>query len=242
VAITGTMNGVDVKLNLAPAASSSPTAVANSPLSPSAPTNTTSTSGDTASNCSEAAHLRNDATLAARTVWMQGRAALDLLVQAADKADRKDLRSFGKDLDAARKDAEAAIQKEWRTNVACAGKGQESDDEDTSTTTTSTTNTTVTAPASPAAATPTPATTTTTGTTTTGTTASNSVEITFDTSKLGSYATFVDDEVAAVNKALSDAASVTSTTQTSEKKHHDAKTVRGRHHEIADTEDEADDK
>lgn len=246
VVISGTINGANVTFSVTPAASSStttnaaatptPSPLAAAPLlSNSSPTNSTSTSGDTA--CAEAAHLRNDANLAARIVWTEGRAALDLLVKAGEKGDKKDLEPFKKGLDQARKDAQTKIQQEWLT-VACAGKGTDdnadedkneqstsnvdedkndqstsNDDEDknddSKTSTTSTTSKTVLN--APKTATPTPKPASNTTTTTTGTTPTNSVEITFDTSKLGRYATFIDDEVTAVNQVLKDAAAATDT-------------------------------
>ena len=239
VAISGTMNGADFNLTVTPAASpATNTAATPTPspltnggvvLSPSQPTNGTSTSGETASNCSEAAHARNAAMLAARVVWTEGRAALALLVEAADKAkgeDKKNVESFRKGIDQARHDALKAIQHEWQTNVACAGKGQDSDDEDSDEDSTSTATPTATNTVNaPATTTPTPTptptsntTTGTTGTTTTGTDA-NTVEVKFDTSKLDThYAKFVDDEVTAINQVLSDAATALSSTDASSKK------------------------
>ena len=269
VAISGTVNGVDFSLTAKPAASASPAAntaatPAPSPLtngtvlSPSTPTNKTSTSGDSASNCSTAAHARNDAMTAARVVWTEGRAALALLVEAADKAkgeDKKDVESFRKAIDQARKDAQRAIQREWQSNVACAGKDHESgdredEDDSTSTTTPTTTTNTVNAPASPTPTpTPTPMSNTTTGTTATTT---DTVKVSFDTSKLDArYAKFIDDEVAAVNKALSDAATAFASTDTSSKKDvvkkdhesrkHDAKSHGKKHESSTQRSDEEDD-
>jgi hypothetical protein len=265
VAISGTVNGVDFSLTAKPAASASPaanTAATPTPspltngtvLSPSTPTNKTSTSGDSASNCSTAAHARNDAMTAARVVWTEGRAALALLVEAADKAkgeDKKDVESFRKAIDQARKDAQRAIQREWQSNVACAGKDHESgddEDEDASTSTTTPTTTTVNAPASP---TPTPTLSASTPTTSTST-SSASAEIAFDTSKLDThYAKFIDDEVKAVNDVLSQAAAALASTDTSSKKDvvkkdhesrkHDAKSHGKKHESSTQRSDEEDD-
>jgi hypothetical protein len=264
VVITGTFNGANVTLSVTPADSAS-TTIAGSPattpataplsaaqlLSPSKPTNTTSTSGDNGSDCSDAAHLRNDAKTAARVVWMQGRAALELLDKASNKAKGED-HSNGSDtaktaIDQARKDALAKIQAEWQT-VACNGnddenkaeedkdnnnvddgdkvdenKNDQSVDEDKdnddskSATTVKVVKTTTSNP------------TVTTGTTT----ATNTASIKFDTSKLGRYAKFIDDEVAAVNKALSDAANAGTTSNSSttkdRKKSDNSKHQRGQH-------------
>ena len=262
VVISGTINGADFSLSVKPAASSSttttnvaatptPSPLAAAPLlSNSSPTNSTSTSGDTA--CSDSAHLRNDANLAARIVWTEGRAALDLLIKAGEKGAKQDLESFKKGLDAARKDAQTKVQHEWQT-VACAGKGtddnadedkndqstsnddEDKNDDDSKTSTTSTTSKTVLN--APKTATPTPK---TASNTTTVTTPTNSVEISFDTSKLGRYATFIDDEVIAVNQVLKDAAAAAGTTTTSTKKDHQKK-QNGSSKNHADRDDENDD-
>ena len=262
VVISGTINGADFSLSVKPAASSStttanvaatptPSPLAAAPLlSNSSPTNSTSTSGDTA--CSDSAHLRNDANLAARIVWTEGRAALDLLIKAGEKGAKQDLESFNKGLDAARKDAQTKVQHEWQT-VACAGKGtddnadedkndqstsnddEDKNDDDSKTSTTSTTSKTVLN--APKTATPTPK---TASNTTTVTTPTNSVEISFDTSKLGRYATFIDDEVIAVNQVLKDAAAAAGTTTPSTKKDHQ-KTHNGTSKNHADRDDENDD-
>ena len=241
VVITGTINGANVNLTVTPAASPATSPLTNTVLSPTTPTNQSST--DTATNCSDAAHLRNDAMTAARVVWAEGRAALQLLAAGTDTASatdkdekgkehgKKAAKAFGparKDIDEARKDALSSIQQEWQS-VACAGKGKDDEDKDESKPTNpgSTSTATNLSPASP---TPTASTSTTTG--------GNTVTISFDSSKLGRYAKFIDEEVTAINNALKDAASQTTTSKsTHSKKDHDKKSTDSKRHD----EDESDD-
>jgi hypothetical protein len=260
VVITGTINGANVNLTVTPAASPATSPLTNTVLSPTTPTNQSST--DTATNCSDAAHLRNDAMTAARVVWAEGRAALQLLAAGTDTASatdkdekgkehgKKAAKAFGparKDIDEARKDALSSIQQEWQS-VACAGKGKDDEDKDESKPTnpgssssathkdkdeskpTNPGSTSTATNLSPASPTPTASTSTTTG--------GNTVTISFDSSKLGRYAKFIDEEVTAINNALKDAASQTTTSKsTHSKKDHDKKSTDSKRHD----EDESDD-